>query len=483
MRYQSLPIASTYQRYRALAKKVRSMFKNGTFKALSGEKQKELLSRLKRLYLQLSKVIAGNKLKGALASGALILSLGLGTADAQTFGTPQVQPFNLDAGVEAYLFPQFVDIDDDGDYDVFTAGYLDYQGNKILFFENTGTPEAPNFAAPVENPFGIPALEETTLLSFGDLDGDGDFDFIVGQYDYSTSITYLENTGTSASPAFGSTVTSPFGMGEGEDFSAPVLADLDGDGDLDLLFTDYDDNTEVSIYKYQENEGTATNPSFGAVQINPFGLGAAADQTDEALVPSLVDIDNDGDLDILNGGVDYIDLGGNNYRAFVSFIENTGTAMAPAFQPEVDEPFNIIFPDFSYSSFNTLADLDADGDADLLSFTYLYDPVNETGSNLFVYFENESVINSVDAINKESSLELFPTTTQSQVNWRLESSTFEAPMTLQLYSTLGQLINQYSISNAQGSIDMANLSPGTYLFRMLDAQGEAIATKQIIKQK
>lgn len=129
-----------------------------------------------------------------------------------------------------------------------------------------------------------------------------------------------------------------------------------------------------------------------------------------------------------------------------------------------------------------MADLDADGDVDLLSFTYLYDPVNEDGANLFIYFENESPINSVISIAEESSLELFPTVVKNQVNWRVESNTFEAPMTLQLYSSIGQLITQYTVTTSQGSIDLANLAAGTYLFRMLNTQGEAVATNRIVKQ-
>ena len=60
----------------------------------------------------------------------------------------------------------------------------------------------------------------------------GDLDLVVGNWD--GSLTYVENTGTSTAPAFvqGTGSANPFDGIDVGVYSAPALADLDGDGTL-----------------------------------------------------------------------------------------------------------------------------------------------------------------------------------------------------------------------------------------------------------
>ena len=65
-------------------------------------------------------------------------------------------------------------------------------------------------------------------------------------------------------------------------------------------------------FQYQENIGTVTSPNFAAAQQNPFGLI----QTDGYLFIALADLDDDGDVDVMAcedyGNFQYFEHIGNN---------------------------------------------------------------------------------------------------------------------------------------------------------------------------
>lgn len=97
-----------------------------------------------------------------------------GTANAPAF-TGETGNFGItDVGFSAS--PTFADIDGDGDLDAF-VGNLD--GN-TLFFRNTGTSNAPVFVSEPGN-FGIADVGSGANPTFVDIDGDGDQDVFVGE--------------------------------------------------------------------------------------------------------------------------------------------------------------------------------------------------------------------------------------------------------------------------------------------------------------
>jgi hypothetical protein len=181
----------------------------------------------------------------------------IGTANAPQFASPVENPFELESTNRRLPFPSFVDLDDDGDYDLLLGtseytyiSYDDYSiTGKMSYFENIGSASAAEFASPVDDPFG---LSETNLLAaptFGDIDNDGDMDLFVGEYYGATQ--YFENTGTAQAPAFAEAEENPFGLVSVLEVSTPALADLDGDGDLDLMIGEYYGN-----FQYFENVNT-----------------------------------------------------------------------------------------------------------------------------------------------------------------------------------------------------------------------------------
>lgn len=208
-----------------------------------------------------------------------------GSASSASFAAAVVNPFGLtNAGY--FANPAFVDIDGDGDLDVFIG---EYYGDTV-YFQNTGTATSPAFAASVKNPFGLTSLGYMTSPAFADIDGDGDFDALITDYDGNNF--FYQNTGTASAPAFAAPTTNPFGIVNGGIKSKPEFVDFDGDGDFDLVTGQYS-----GAVKLLENTGSATSPAFTTPGTDPFGITVATGAPSVALA----DLDTDGDLDLLAG--------------------------------------------------------------------------------------------------------------------------------------------------------------------------------------
>lgn len=217
-----------------------------------------------------------------------------GTVQTPVFATPLQNPFGIVTPIDDYniAFPAFADIDNDGDQDLFIGGIYSVEPEHadIKFYENTGTDVSPAFAAPQANPFSLEPAYLFAMPVFADIDNDGDFDLFVGE-GYG-AFKFFENTGTVSEPEFAVPVQNPFGLTPVNSFGSPAFADTDHDGDLDLYVGEYYGNT-----RYFENTGTATSPVFAAPVTNPFGLV----QTNYYNFPAFADLDNDGDEDIMIG--------------------------------------------------------------------------------------------------------------------------------------------------------------------------------------
>ena len=94
---------------------------------------------------------------------------------AESFLSAEVNPFQLSA-VRDDANPSLVDIDSDGDLDLFVG---DLRGH-TYFFENEGTREDPNFSSKIKNAFGLADVGGFASPEFVDIDGDGDQDIFIG---------------------------------------------------------------------------------------------------------------------------------------------------------------------------------------------------------------------------------------------------------------------------------------------------------------
>lgn len=215
--------------------------------------------------------------------GALKYFQNVGTSANPSFANATTNPFGLDSTYQ-YAFPTFVDIDADGDMDLFVG---EYYGN-IMYFKNIGSATNPQFNTPQSNPFGLTHSNYFAIPTFADLDGDGDMDLLVGEM-YG-GMKYYKNTGTSVNPQFAAPQNNPFGLSATSVFAAPDFVDIDGDGDMDLFVGEY-----YGAIEYFKNTGTATSPQFDNPLSNPFGLTSVSYYA----FPAFADLDGDGDQDLM----------------------------------------------------------------------------------------------------------------------------------------------------------------------------------------
>jgi len=171
--------------------------------------------------------------------------------------------------------PAFVDIDADGDQDLF-VGSAD---GTIHYFENVGTSNNAVFADENITPqlFSGVDVGSDSAPAFADLDGDGDFDAVLGHF--ATGVLYYENTGvpTAAQFTLRTGANDPFDAAQ--DFlgsrTSPTLTDVNGDGKIDLV-----SGTSFGVLQYCENTGSGNNPAltFKEGAESPFdGIDAGSD--------------------------------------------------------------------------------------------------------------------------------------------------------------------------------------------------------------
>jgi len=195
--------------------------------------------------------------------------------------------------------PRLVDIDNDGDFDVFVGD----QDGSIFYFENVGTPTVPSFVErtgpsnPLNGNVIGGAVTGDFRPEFADLDNDGDLDAFIGDSD-GTIVFYrnIDSSGGKTSPQFtlAPAAENPFDGIDVGLVAAPAIGDFDGDGDMDCVVGE-----EFGSLLYFENTGTVDNAVFTELtgELNPF-----VDFTSQARsLPDFVDIDADGDLDLFVG--------------------------------------------------------------------------------------------------------------------------------------------------------------------------------------
>ncbi len=405
------------------------------------------------------------------------------------------------AGGKAILL---LDRDNDGDMDLITS---DEFCETLYYMENVGTPQLARMETFVSFPENAPADDQFFPAAFyEDLNFDGAKDLVVSTnadnnignlIDFTLTSTLNPNSGTTDNPVFNSTPV-PFLQNEMIDLGEatfPAVADIDSDGDLDLVVgtrgTLSSNVLAAGIFLF-ENTGTRFNPEFELTNNDYLGLRADGLRN---LKPQFTDLDGDGDLDLA-----YQATTNNGNQTTLKYRLNAGD-----FSLGEENEISLTIRETNQYHFS---DIDNNGLADLLisnrlgSLSLHLNQGNMTfgeGINDFAGltngFDNLNTSVHIADLNNDGSKELITTDITGKLEvftgtlgadfTPLQSFTeiFESPLTASLdFSRVDEFAPFTSgdiFGTGKPALIVGNNRGGLYIFRNLSATGGEPSSRAI----
>ncbi|MDF1673103.1 MAG: T9SS type A sorting domain-containing protein [Vicingaceae bacterium] len=347
--------------------------------------------------------------------------------------------------------PVFFDYNADGLTDIIignqgiynpSSGPLLYESS-LWVYENIGTANNPKFQLADTNYAGISSMNLDITNSrptlglapcFGDMDGDGDDDMLLG--DYNGYIHHFTNTAGPGNPA-AFTLTTPeyLGIDVGND-ATPILYDINKDNLIDIII-----GKENGTFSYYENKGNSTIPNY-IFKTDSLGKISTRRQFDFQ--------GNSNPILIDSNGVTHLYSGCKNGRLYK--FGNIDGNLTGTFS--IDSSFNNIRE--GINSFVAIEDITNDGMLDMLVGIY---------NGGISFYKGDMNVNITDMPAELDNINIYPNPTHNLITIDLGTNSIKNT-SIHIIDILGKTLYDGTFNNKQKVINLSNYRKGIYLIKI-----------------
>ena len=360
----------------------------------------------------------------------------------------------IDLGRGAY--PSFHDFDGDGLLDLAVANKERYEGvdqtpAAVAVFRNAGTATEPQFDLVDLDWIALADFQiESPYPAFGDLDGDGDLDVLVG--DELGRIHEFTNVAPAGAwPEFTLTALSIPEDGSGEaidvgQFATPQLHDMDGDGDLDMVVGEKNGTLTLfertSVGSWSKYVSPIHGENWGNILVdNLLGINGYS-------VPALTPTSEGLRVFVANetGTVQDFGLASDNWDAELLEVNDAVFGGREGFRCAA-----------------AIADVDNDGFLDAL--------VGIQNGGLLSYSSSTDTVIGDAGFLPEWEWQLMPNPGRDAFRWR-SAQPWSGELTA--WSVTGKKVGQVVVQGQrEGAMETSAWAPGTYVIRPVHTPGNS----------